>query len=171
MQKIKQKDFHNSMRGYFAGCLYNEMIDNPDIFLLTGDLGFGMLDKIRDDFPRRFINCGASEAGMMGIAVGLALKGKIVFVYSITTFLIYRPFETIKLYLNGENILVKLVGSGRNKDYHIDGPSHDATDIRKTLDTLPNIVQYWPQEKEEIQKIVKEMIENKKPSFVSLRRE
>ena len=125
MQKIEEKDFHQSMRGYFAGCLYNEMLINPDIFLLTGDLGFGMFDKIRDDFPGRFINCGASEQAMLGIAVGLALKGKRVFVYTIASFFL-RAAETISLYLMHEKIPVQLVGGGRNNDYKHDGKRHDA---------------------------------------------
>ena len=146
------------------------MKKNKDIFLLTGDLGFKMWDKIKEDFSDRFINCGAAEQAMVGIAVGLALKGKIPFVYSITPFLIYRPFETIKIYLDGEGISVMLAGSGRDKDYSHDGPSHDATDIKKTLNTTPNIVQYWPETKEQVAKMVKEMINNKKPSFISLKR-
>ena len=171
MKKIEEKDFHQSQRGYFAGCLYNEMSINPNIFLLTGDLGFGMLDKIRDDFPRRFINCGASEQAMMGLGVGLALEGKIPFIYSITTFLLYRPFETIRTYIDHEIIPVKLVGSGRDKDYSHDSTSHWSEDAKPILDCLPNIVQFWPEEKEEIQKVVKEMIKNKKPSFISLKRQ
>lgn len=168
MQKIEEKDFHQSQRGYFAGCLYNTMIDNPDIFLLTGDLGFGMLDKIRDDFPKRFILCGASEQAMLGIAVGLALKGKIPFVYTISSFFM-RAAETIGLYLHGEQIPVKMCGSGRDDDYKHDGISHFSYLTQDFVKSL-NIVQFYPQEKEEMQEVIKDMIENKKPSFVSLKR-
>ena len=161
---------HKSQRGYFAYELYKQMKKNPDIWLLVGDLGFKVFDKHFEDFPQRTINCGASEQAMLGIATGLALKGKIVFVYSITPFLLRRPYDTIKLYLDGEKIPVKLVGSGRDMDYTHNGPSHDATDTSKLLKTLPNIVQFWPGTKEEVPQLVRDMIANKKSCFVSLRR-
>ena len=158
------------MRHTFFECLYDQMSDNKDIFALTGDLGYGGFDNIRNTFPDRFINCSASEQAMMGIAVGLALKGRIPFCYSITTFLLYRPFETIKLYIDHEKIPVKLVGSGRDKDYKHDGISHDATDAEKVLNLFPNIFTMWPQDKKNIPSLVEMMVYNKLPTFISLRR-
>lgn len=161
---------HNSPRGYFAYELYEEMKSNPDIFLLVGDLGYGMFDAHFEDFPDRCINCGASEQGMVGIAVGLAMEGKIPVVYSITSFLLWRPAETIRLYLNLEEWPVKLVGSGRDLDYSHDGPSHDATDAKDLLSSWPNITQYWPEVMEEIPGMVQEMLNSKVPAFMSLQR-
>lgn len=158
------------MRRTFAQELHKHMQINKDIWLITADLGFGMWDKIRDDFPKRFINTGAAEQAACGIAVGLALEGKIPFVYSITTFLLRRPYETIKLYIDTEKIPVKLIGSGRDRDYHIDGASHFSEDAQYILNGFPSVVQYWPDTKEEIPSIVNDMIISDKPSFLSLKR-
>ena len=46
-----------------------------------------LLEKIEKDFGNRFINVGIAEQNMIGIASGLALTGKKVFVYSIIPFL------------------------------------------------------------------------------------
>lgn len=158
------------MRGWFAFELHKKMLEDDRIWVVTGDLGYGVLDKIRRDFPERFINAGTAEQAMLGICVGLALQGKIPVAYSITTFLLYRPFEVIRNYINHENIPVKLIGSGRDKDYSHDGISHWSHDAKSLLDTLKNIVQVWPQEKEEIPKIIDEVLHNGKPTFLSLRR-
>ena len=158
------------MRRTFADELYKQMVKNEDIFLLTGDLGYKMWDQVRDDFPKRFLNCGASEQSMLDIAVGLALKDKIPFCYSITPFLLWRPAETIRLYLNHENIPVHLIGSGRDADYEVDGFSHNAEDIKGLLINWPNIETYFPEEKKEIPIMVEMMIKHKKPSFISLQR-
>lgn len=158
------------MRPTFFKELYKQMQLNEKIYLLVGDLGYGGADKIRDDFPDRFINCGASEQAMMGLACGLAQEGKIPFVYSITPFLIYRPFETLRTYINHEEIPVHLVGSGRDDDYTHDGYSHNAHDVKQVLDTLPNIQQYWPDDRESIPSIIEEIIKNNKPTFLSLKR-
>lgn len=160
---------HESQRGYFAHALYEQMKINPNIYLLVGDLGYKMFDDHFSEFPDRCINCGAAEQAMIGLGVGLALEGKIPFCYSITTFLLRRPYETLKLYLEGENIPVQLVGSGRDKDYSHDGPSHDASDAHKILDSL-TMKRFFPDEKEEIPNIVDQMIQSKIPSFISLKR-
>src|SRR5687768_10786753 len=104
------------------------MCINEDIFFITADLGYGLADDIRKDFPGRFINTGAAEQAAMGIAVGLAMSGKIPFVYSITPFLLWRAAETIRLYVNRESVPVKMVGCGRDSDYEHDGFSHYAGD-------------------------------------------
>jgi len=158
------------MRKAFARELYKHMETNKDIFLVTADLGYGMWDKIRDDFPDRFLNTGASEQAAIDISIGLALEKKIPFVYSITTFLLYRPFEGLRTYINHEKIPVKLVGSGRNKDYLHDGISHWANDAKKILETLPNIDQILPESDIDIPDIVENMIYCNHPDFVSLRR-
>lgn len=161
---------HPSQRGYFAGALYDQMVKNDKIFLLVGDLGYGVFDKHFKDFPTRCINTGAAEQALMDIAVGLAYDGKIPFVYSITPFLIYRPFETIRTYIDHEKLNVKLVGAGRDTDYHVDGFSHDASDVKEILGTLKNITQYYPETKEEVPDIVEHMLSTELPSFISLRR-
>ena len=143
---------------------------NPDIFLLTADLGYKLWDDIIAEFPKRAMNVGASEQAMIDIAIGLAYDGKIPFCYSITPFLLFRPFEGIRTYVDYENLNVKLVGGGRNDDYHVDGISHDATDIGLYLNQLKNISQHFPQDKREIKHIVEEMVNSKKPEFISLKR-
>src|SRR6266480_298784 len=104
-QKISQ------MRPLFASSVHEHMKKNINIYVIVNDLGYRMWDKIREDFPNRFINVGAAEQTLIGVGIGLALNGKIPIVYSITTFLLYRPFETIRNYLNYEKIPVKLIGS------------------------------------------------------------
>lgn len=165
---MNKDNWHQSQRGYFAGALYEAMQKNKDIYLLTGDLGFGMLDKIRDDFPDRFINCGASEQAMLGIAVGLAQEGKIPFVYTISSFFM-RAAETIALYLNNEHTAVRLVGSGRDDDYLHDGPSHFGNFTQAMIEKM-DILEFYPTAKEQVPNAVKKMIETNFPSYLSLKR-
>ena len=156
------------MRKQFAEFLHDEMSLNEDIHVLTGDLGYGLWDKIKLDYPDRFVNFLSSEQLMLGAACGMALEGKVPVVYSITPFLLYRPFEWIRNYLNNEKIPVKLVGGGRDKDYGYLGFSHWAEEDVKILSEFDNIKLYKPPTPEI--KIFKRMLYNNKPSYLNLKR-
>mgnify|MGYP001576579213 CR=1 FL=1 len=158
------------MRHTFFEELTSRMETDLRIWAVTADLGMGGFDKIKKRFPDRFLNTGAAEHAALNICIGLALQGRIPFFYSITPFALFRPFESLKLYIAEEKIPVKIIGSGRGKNYHIDGPSHDATQARDILRLFPGIFERWPETKEEIPKIVDEMINTESPFFLSLKR-
>lgn len=159
-----------NIRATFASTLYEEMKDNKDIYVLTADLGYKMWDKIRDDYPSRFVNVGAAEQTMMDIAIGLAYSGKIPFCYSITPFLIYRPFEALRTYINHEKLNVKLVGGGHNKDYAHDGISHYAHDVEMIMRPLTNITVCVPYDDSVAETVVREMVKSDNPYLVILKR-
>src|SRR5438270_3974152 len=80
------------------------------VFSIEGDLGQYMIPFHRE-FPRRFLQMGIAEAGMVGTAAGLALRGKIPFVNSFAAFLCMRACEQVRLDVAYHNTNVKLVGS------------------------------------------------------------
>lgn len=158
------------MRKIFSELLYNEMAKNSKIVLLTGDLGYGLWDNIKLNYPDRFYNVGSCEQLMLGAAVGMAMEGKIPFVYSITPFLLFRPFEFIRNYLDHENISVKLIGGGRDKDYGSLGFSHWSEDHLDAIHHFKNIVKFVPSHENELNAILEQTISNNQPTYVSLRR-
>lgn len=158
------------MRSYFAKCVHDEMAKNENIYVVVNDLGYKMWDAVRKDFPNRFINVGAAEQTLIGVGIGLALSKKIPLVYSITTFLLYRPFETIRNYLHYEKLPVKLIGSGRGKDYVHDGISHWAPEDQELMKILKNIKSHWPEDTNKLPQLVKKMIESNKPWYINLKR-
>ena len=129
------------MRKEFASLLHKEMSINEKIILLTGDLGYGLWDQIRLDYSDT---------------------------YSITPFVLYRPFELLRNYLNHESIPVKLVGGGRDKDYGYLGFSHWAEEDTKILSNLENIQLFKPTTLSK--NIFKEFLYNNKPSYLNLKR-
>ena len=170
VRNLTENERHESMRGWFEWELHKHMIKCENIWVLTGDLGFGMFDKIKRDFPTRFLNVGAAEQAMVSIAIGLALENKIPIVYSITPFLLYRPFEAIRNYIHYENTPIKLVGSGRARDYLNDGFSHWAEEDHQVMKIFSNIDAYWPEEKEDIPNLLRKILFDKKPTYINLRR-
>jgi len=158
------------MRREFAKLLLNEMQSNPNIYLITGDLGYGLWDEIKEAFPNRFYNVGSSEMAMMGMAIGLAMDGKIPFAYSITPFAIYRPFEMIRNYINHEYIPVKILGGGRNEDYGYLGFSHWASEDISVMNLFKNITSFKPNTIEELESSFQYSIQNNTPIYINLKR-
>jgi transketolase len=158
------------MRKQFAQLLFEAMAKDESIYLVTGDLGYGLWDQIRDTYPDRFYNVGSSEMAMMGMGIGLAMEGKIPFVYSITPFAIYRPFEMIRNYLDHESIPVNIIGGGRDRDYGYLGFSHWSEDDVTIMSVFKNIDMYHPQTQEDLPGVLNESILGKKPTYINLKR-
>lgn len=157
-----------NLRAEFAKLTFDAMASDPRVWVLTGDLGFGVWDSVRDQYPRRFLNVGAAEQAMVDIGVGLALQGQIPIIYSITPFVLYRPFESLRNYLHHEQIPVKLVGSGRDRDYGHNGFSHWAEEDQHVLATLPNIATFRPSSERQLQTQFRKFVTSTKPAYLNL---
>ena len=112
------------MRKLFAHLLSEVADTDPRTILLTADLGYGVLDEFVDRHPDKFYNVGVAEQAMIGAATGLAKEGFIPYAYSIGTFAAFRPFEFIRNGPIQHNLPVRIVGTGRDREYGHAGFSH-----------------------------------------------
>ena len=159
------------MRREFKQVLFNSMLKDDNIWLISPDLGFKFLDEIRDSFKDRVIIMGASEQCAIGTACGLALSGYIPIVYSITPFIVSRGHEWLKNYLNHDKIPVKLLTSGRDDDYSKEaGFSHDGFCDKGIMREFPNIISYWPDKIEELEEVTDNWLYNNSASYLNLKR-
>jgi transketolase len=158
------------MRKECAQLLLDEMSVNDRIRVVTADLGFGILDDIRNTYPDRFYNVGAAEQLMIGVAIGMAEEGLVPVCYSMSSFLLYRPFEFLRNYVSHENINIKLLGSGRDKDYSHDGISHWAHDDSVVCAALPHLRMYRPNDLEQLQDYFYDWINSPDPGYLNLMR-
>lgn len=157
------------MRKLFAKYLYEEMKNNSQITILLGDVGYGVFDEIKNNFPKRIINCGSTEQLMIGMASGMALSNKIIpIVYSITPFILFRPFEFIRNLVNNDSIPIKIVGSGRDQDYQTLGFTHYANDDIIIKENFKNIKFFKPDSLDS--HLINEFLYNEKPCYLNLKR-
>src|SRR5688572_26203322 len=117
---------------------------DPRIMLITGDLGFAVLDEYRRRFPAQFINAGVAEQNMTLVATGMALEGHVVFTYSIGNFPTLRCLEMIRndAAYHGANVKVVSVGGGFS--YGALGISHHATEDLAIMRSLPDVTCFAP---------------------------
>ena len=132
------------MRDHFIQRLGELVQQDPNILLITGDLGFGVFNDFRENYPNNFINVGVAEQQMTGLATGLALEGKTTFTYSIANFPTLRCLEQIRndAAYHGANVNVVCIGGGFS--YGALGISHHATEDLAILRSIPDITVVAP---------------------------
>lgn len=116
------------MRSVFLKTLVEQAAVDPKVFLVTGDLGWSVLEPFASAYPDRFVNCGVAEQNLLGVATGLAKAGFTPFAYSIASFAAMRPYEMIR---NGpvlHKLPVRIVGIGGGFAYGHAGPTHFAVE-------------------------------------------
>lgn len=132
------------MRDAFVNALLKLAQEDETIWLVTGDIGFGVLTPFWERFPGRFINAGIAEQAMMGMAAGLALEGKTVFAYSIANFTSLRCLEQIRNDCAYHNANVKVVSAGAGLAYGAMGMSHHGTEDAGVLRAIPGVTIMTP---------------------------
>lgn len=132
------------MRDGFVTRLHSLASQDKRLNLITGDLGFGVLENFSREFPSQFLNAGVAEQNMTGIAAGMALEGKIVFTYSIGNFPTLRALEQIRNDAAYHDANVKVVAVGGGFSYGALGMSHHATEDLAILRALPQVTVVSP---------------------------
>ena len=84
-----------AMRDALLERIWLSMRDDESIFFTCADFGSPVLDKIREQFPDRFINVGIAEQNLINVSAGLAIEGYKVFAYAIAPFITMRCYEQI----------------------------------------------------------------------------
>ena len=124
--------------------------EDERIILLVSDMGFGAIDKFKEEFPHRIFNTGIMEQGSVGIAAGMALSGLIPVFYTIVNFLVYRAIEQVRNDVIKQGLNVKFISTGVNDYFDFMGYSHCCSQDDKKLMELVNLPVFDPYEKEGI---------------------
>ena len=154
------------MRKRFGEVISKLADENENIIIIVADIGYRVFDDFREKYPERFINMGICEQSIISVSSGMALEGLQPWVYTITPFLIERPFEQIKLDIDHQNVNVNLVGYA---DYPNLGPTHAELNAKKTMELFNNIESFFPSDSDETEKMILQAYEREGPSFISLK--
>jgi transketolase len=156
------------MRDVFIRRLTQLAEQDSRIMLLTGDLGFSVLDDFARRFPKQFLNVGVAEQNMTGIATGLALDGRVVFTYSIANFSTLRCLEQIRNDAAYHGANVKVVSIGGGFSYGALGMSHHATEDLAILRSMPEVTVVSPCDDWETEQAVDALIQTPGTAYLRL---
>lgn len=156
------------MRNAFIDELLALAERNDDIVLVVGDLGYNVVDRFAQRFPRRFFNAGVAEQNMMGLAAGLASEGAHVFVYSIANFPTFRCAEQIRNDVDYHRLPVTVVAVGGGLAYGNLGYSHHAVQDYALMRVLPHMLIAAPGDPMEVRACMRYLVANPQPSYLRL---
>lgn len=156
------------MRRKCLDMVYEMAKQDERIFFVGSDLGFGTLKEFREKMPDRFIMEGINEAHTVGMAAGLAMEGKVVYVNTIATFLTRRSFEQVILDLCMHNVRVRLIGNGGGLVYAPLGSTHLAFEDIAIMRALPNMSIVAPADAEEMAQFVPLSVDYPGPIYIRL---
>jgi transketolase len=160
-----------SMRDTFWNKIYEIAKNDPDVIVVSADMGAPSLDKFRKNLSSQFVNTGIAEQNTVVVSSGLALEGKKVFAYAIAPFITLRCYEQTKVELAGMNIPVTLVGVGAGFSYEDSGPTHHTVEDISIMRILPNMTVYCPSDVTQAEFFAQVCCEAKSPNYVRLDRE
>ena len=156
------------MRNTFVDTLCKLVANDKNIYLMTGDLGFGVLNKFIESNPENFINAGIAEQNMAAVAAGMALEGKTVFTYSIANFPTLRCLEQIRNCIAYHNANVKIVSIGAGFAYGAAGMTHHATEDLSIMRAIPNMKVFSPADPNEAAAVTIAAYNIDKPCYIRL---
>jgi transketolase len=159
-----------AMRDVFLATLCEEMAHDESIFFLAADFGSPILDKIRAQYPSRFINVGIAEQNLINVATGLALEGFKVFAYAIAPFITMRCFEQIRVNISVLSCVramnINIIGVGAGVSYAMSGPTHHCLEDLSIMRTLPNIEVFSPSDYVTAEWYVKRALSMQTPKYI-----
>lgn len=156
------------MRKTCLDMVYELAKRDPRIVFIGSDLGAGTLDRFKAEMPERFFMEGVSEANIVGMAAGLAMEGRIVYVNTIATFLTRRCFEQVALDLCLHNVNVRLIGNGGGLVYAPLGPTHEAIEDIAIFRALPRMTILAVADAEEMRRMMPKTVEHPGPIYIRL---
>jgi transketolase len=156
------------MRKTCLDMVYDLARRDERIFFVGSDLGVGTLKQFKAEMPARFLMEGVSEANVVGLAAGLALEGKIVYVNTIATFLTRRCFEQVALDLCLHNVNVRLIGNGGGVVYAPLGPTHEAIEDIAIFRALPRMTIIAVADAEEMKRMMPQTVNHPGPIYIRL---
>ena len=127
------------MRDAFVDALIETAEADKRIWLLTGDLGFRVLETFAEKFSDRFVNAGVAEQNMIGVAAGIAMAGNIPYVYSLGNFPVMRCLEQIRNDVCYHDLPVRIVALGGGLTYGSLGYTHHSVEDLAVMTSMPGL--------------------------------
>ncbi len=143
-----------------------ELIQKDDRIIVMTAENRAVIRNLPSKVKDRFIDVGIAEQTMIGMAAGLALRGRIPIVHALSTFLTMRAFEFIRTDVGIGKLPVKLVGAVPGFLSEANGPTHQAIEDISIMRGIPGMNIFCPSDEIELLNGLKKVIESPNPFYI-----
>jgi transketolase C-terminal domain/subunit len=154
------------MRKTFIQAVLDYSMNNPVPYLITGDLGYSVLEEFQIAHSDKFINVGILEQSMISMSAGISSQDKKVFAYSISNFSTFRALEQIRLDVAYHNLDVCVVGVGTGFQYGSAGYSHWAIEDLSAVSGIEKLRIFSPADPESMRNVVLDFLHKGGPTYL-----
>ncbi|MDI6858553.1 MAG: transketolase C-terminal domain-containing protein [Dehalococcoidia bacterium] len=139
---------------------------DPNVFVISQDMG--SVGPFAQRFPDRAIDVGITEQNLVGVAAGLAIRGKLPFIYGMAPFVTMRAFEQIRtdLAYNGRNVKILAVFTGLAAGAW--GATHHALEDIALMRAIPGMTVIAPADMHETERAVRAAAAHPGPVYLRL---
>lgn len=158
--------YEKNLREAFGETLLELGELEPRIVVLDADLCTSTYTHLfRDRFPKRFFQCGISEANMFSVAAALAAEGYIPFPSTFASFAARRAIDNIYMHVCCNNANVKIPGSYAGLTATECGPSHNSCEDIGVFNALPNMRVLAPGDNRELHSAMHALVKHEGPVY------
>lgn len=138
------------------------------VVFIGSDLGHQTLAEFQEEMPGQFVMEGINEANAVGMAAGMAMEGRVVYMNTIATFIVRRALEQVCVDLCMHNVPVRLIGNGGGLVYAPLGSTHLAVEDIALMRALPNMAIVCPCDEEEMERFMRQSVDWDGPIYIRL---
>jgi len=143
-----------------------ELIKKDDRYMIMTSENRAAMRNITSKIKNNFIDTGITEQTLIGMAAGLALRGRIPIVHALATFLTMRAFEFIRTDVGIGNLPVKIVGAVPGFLSDGNGPTHQAIEDVSIMRGIPNVNVFCPADEDDMLKCLPKIFEYPSPFYI-----
>lgn len=143
-----------------------ELINKDDRYMIMTSENRSAMRNITAKIKNNFIDTGITEQTLIGMAAGLALRGRIPIVHALATFLTMRAFEFIRTDVGIANLPVKIVGAVPGFLSDGNGPTHQAIEDVSIMRGIPNVNVFCPADEDDMMKCLPKIFEYPSPFYI-----
>ncbi|GGA90492.1 transketolase family protein [Puia dinghuensis] len=147
--------------------LIQTALEDERIIVMTAE-NRALVRNIPKILGPRFVDTGITEQTMVGMAAGLALRGRIPIVHALAPFLTMRAYEFIRTDVGIAHLPVKLSGYIPGFLSDGNGPTHQSIEDVSIMRGIPGMEVYAPADEDDLVKMLPHIWSAPAPAYTRI---
>jgi transketolase len=146
--------------------LLEKLVAEDERFIIMTSENRAAIRNLPEKIGNKFIDTGITEMTQIGMAAGLALRGRIPITHALSSFLTMRAFEFIRTDVGIANLPVKVVGGFSGLQSEANGPTHQALEDVSLMRGIPNVNVFCPADEDDMMKCLEKVLFSSTPYYI-----